>query len=78
MSSNAGTAVREGWKSRVKRNSNFKKPTNRYHLCLFALSNNVDLKNNNRNYRKHSEFTVWANNCTKLFKFDLDKPRSYL
>ena len=30
----------------------YKKQTNRYQLCLFLFSNNVDLKNNNKNYRK--------------------------
>jgi len=30
----------------------YKKQKNRYQLCLFVFINNVDLKNNNRNYRK--------------------------
>ena len=30
----------------------YKKQKNRYQLCLFLFINNVDLKNNNRNYRK--------------------------
>jgi len=30
----------------------YKKQKNRYQLCLFFFINNVDLKNNNRNYRK--------------------------
>jgi len=30
----------------------FQKQKNRYQVCLFLFINNVDLKNNNRNYRK--------------------------
>jgi len=29
-----------------------KKQKNRYQVCFFLFINNVDLKNNNRNYRK--------------------------
>jgi len=30
----------------------YKKQKNRYQLCFFLFINNVDLKNNNRNYKK--------------------------
>ena len=30
----------------------YNKQKNRYQLCLFLFINNVDFKNNNRNYRK--------------------------
>jgi len=30
----------------------YKKQKNRYQLCLFLFISNVDLKNNNRNYKK--------------------------
>jgi len=30
----------------------YKKQKKRYHLCLFLFSNNIDFKNNTRNYEK--------------------------
>jgi len=30
----------------------YKKQENRYNLCFFLFINSVDLKNNNRNYRR--------------------------
>ena len=37
----------------------YKKQKNRYHLCLFPFINNVNLKNNNRNYRKSFRI-IWV------------------
>jgi len=34
-------------------------------LYLFLLSSNVDVKNNNRNYKKRSEFSGCANSCNE-------------
>jgi len=44
----AGAAVGQGGNKRVECSGNLKK----CQLFLFLFSNNVDLKNNNRNYRK--------------------------
>jgi len=45
----------------------YKKQNNRKSICLLLFSNNVDIKNNNRNYKKkHSEFSGWANSCDKF------------
>jgi len=46
-SSRAGGAAKM-----LKAMETYKKQKNRYQLCLFVFINNVDLKNNNRNYRK--------------------------
>jgi len=37
----------------------YKKQKNIYQLCLFLFINNVDLKNNNKNYRK-SFGIIWV------------------
>ena len=48
-------------------------------LCLFLLSNNVDLKNYTRNYRKPL-WILWVRKQMQknLFQVDLDKPWNYL
>jgi len=46
-SGRAGYAVKE-----LSAMETYKKQKNRYQLCLFVFSNNVDLKNNNKNFRK--------------------------
>ena len=46
-SGRAGWAVKE-----FRAMETYKQQKNRYQLCLFLFINNVDLKNNNRNYRK--------------------------
>jgi len=43
----AGRAIKE-----LRAMEACKKQTNRYQLCLFLRSNNVDLKNNSITYRK--------------------------
>jgi len=48
--------------TKVEGNINLEKE-NRYQLCLFLFSNDVDPKNNTRNYRKPSEVPGCANNC---------------
>jgi len=48
----AGTAVGQGAVKELAPIEACKKQTNRYRLCLLLRSNNVDLKNNSRNYRK--------------------------
>ena len=45
----AGGAVKE-----LRAMESYKKQRNRYQLRLFLFINNVDLKNDNRNYRKSS------------------------
>jgi len=42
-----GGAIKQLWAIET-----YKKQKNRYQLCLCLFINNVDLKNNNRNYRK--------------------------
>ena len=44
----------------------YKKQKSRCQVCLFLFINNVDLKNNNRNYKKHSGFSGCANSCNKI------------
>ena len=51
-SSKAGGAVKE-----LRAIETWKKQKERYQLCLFLQSNNVDLKKNSRNYRK--PFWIW-------------------
>jgi len=46
-SGRAGGAVQE-----LRAMEACKNQTNRYQLCLFLRSNNVDLTNNSRNYRR--------------------------
>ena len=48
-------------------------------LCLFLFINNVDLKNNNINYRKPFWIflSAWISTIS-LFQVDLDKPQDYL
>jgi len=42
-------------------------PINNSHsFCIYMFSNNVDLKNNNRNFRKLLEFCVCTNNCNEF------------
>jgi len=38
----------------------------RYQLRLFLFTNNVDLENNNRNYKNHSEFSECRNSCNEF------------
>jgi len=47
-----GAAVGQGSSKRAEGNGNLQKTKNCYQLCLFLFINSVDLKNNNRNYRK--------------------------
>jgi len=57
-------SVGKGSSTTVEGNGNlFKKIVT---LCLFLFINNVDLKNNNRNYRKHTEFSGCPNSCNKF------------
>jgi len=56
---NSGRAVKE------LRQWNLIKNKNRYQLYFFC-SNNVDRKNNSRNYRNHSEFYGCVNSCNKF------------
>jgi len=63
-----GRAVKELWAMET-----FEKQNNRYQLCLCQVINNVDLKYNNKNHRKLSEFSGSAN-AKKMFQVDLDKP----
>jgi len=44
----------------------YKKQKNRYQSPLFLLINNVDLKNDNRNFRKPLEFHGCVNSCNKF------------
>jgi len=44
----------------------YKKTKNRYQLRLFLFNNNVNLKNNNRNYRKPFWIYRYANRCNKV------------
>jgi len=37
-----------------------KKQENRYQLCLFLFINNLDLKNNNKTYRKSLILNFWV------------------
>ena len=47
-------------------------------IMLFLFSNNADLKNNTKNYRK-TFLSFWcANICNKFVQFDFDKPWNYL
>jgi len=39
---------------------------NRYQLCLFLFSNNVDLENNNKSIENHSESSGCTNSCNKF------------
>jgi len=49
----AGAAEERGTVKELMRNRNLlKNKGNRYQLCLVLFINNVDLKNNNINYRK--------------------------
>jgi len=72
-SGRAGGAVKELRAMETKKTQN-----NRYQMCLFLFINNVDRKNNNRNYRTHSEFSGCSNSCINLLQVDLDKPWNYL
>jgi len=49
----AGAAVGQGGTvKQLRAIGTYKKTKKRYQLCLFLFINNVDLKDNNRNYRK--------------------------
>jgi len=50
MSRDAGAAVGQGGVIELSAVETYKK--SRYQLCSFLFSNNGDLKNNNRNFRK--------------------------
>ena len=72
-SGRAGGAVKE-----LRAMETTKKQKNRYQIGLLLFINNVDRKNNNRNYRTHSEFSGCPKSCMNLFQVDLDKPGNYL
>jgi len=62
-SGKAGAAVKE-----LRAMETFQKQKNRYQVCLFLFINHVDLKNNNRNYRKLF-WIIWGpNSCNIYFK----------
>jgi len=48
----AGTAVGHGGVKELREMGTCKKQKNRYQICLFLFSNDVDLKNNTRIYKK--------------------------
>ena len=51
-----------------------------YQLCLFLFQQQCWPQKIREIIENHSEFSVWANSCNKLFKLevDLDKPWNYL
>jgi len=75
MSRDAGTAAGQRAVNELGAMQTYKKQKNCYQLCLFLFSNNVDLKNNFRNYRKTIlKFLDARIAAINLFQFDLDKP----
>jgi len=61
----AGAAA-GGEKKELRAMETYKKQRNCYQLRLFLFINNVDLKNNNKNYiESHSELSGCVNSCNK-------------
>jgi len=53
--------------------SSMKKRTHDSHsVRIYMLSNNVDLKTNNRNYKNHSELYVCTTAAINLFQVNLE------
>jgi len=51
----------------------YKNQKNHNQLCLFLFSNNVNLKNNNRNYKKKlMDFVGARTSAINLFQVDFD------
>jgi len=48
----AGAVIGQGAVKELRAMATYNKQKGRYQLCLFLFINNVDLKNNNRDYRK--------------------------